>query len=294
MAKNNTEEKKETIDLKKIKKELTDYVDEQIKKNSSSELEKANKRLIKEKNKKILVKNIVIIFLIVLVCFLIYLLYGTGYFNKFLVEDTNNETKVIEDSKEVVNDNKVETKTDEATLDELKEEYSMYLDNIYISENSEYIKDYYNGKLTTELKNYITLNKININDLEKEDEYNIIDEDLFETTYENIFNDNYTNKTFKYNSITIRYLSSLKLYITDSIIKKDSTNIKREIIDIKVSDDGIVITTVEGLIKDKKLYNILSNEQIEDYDNKNLSNYEDSLNKVVYTFNINGKLLKIA
>ena len=46
--------KEEKIDLEEIKKELTDYVDDKIRTELVENIERANKRVIKEKNIKII------------------------------------------------------------------------------------------------------------------------------------------------------------------------------------------------------------------------------------------------
>ena len=191
-------------------------------------------------------------------------------------------------------DNQIEeTKKEEISLEELIKKYGSYLNNVVISENSDYLNDFYEGNLTTELKNYIAFNLVNFTDFETEEDYNIISDDLIAKSYENIFEDKYTTKTFKYNGETIKYISSLKSYITDKILDSEETNIKREIIHIETKDNKVVITTVEGIVKNKKLYNIINKEEIKEYDNKKLSNYVDSLNKVSYIFNEDGKLENI-
>ena len=78
----NTKKEKDLVDISKVKEELTDYVNIQIQKNFTAELERANKRLIKEKNKKIMKKNIIILLLLILVGYLVYLLYDNRYFDK--------------------------------------------------------------------------------------------------------------------------------------------------------------------------------------------------------------------
>lgn len=285
MAKAKEGEKKEKVDLTSIKEELKDYVDLQIKKGFTEELEKSNKRLIREKNKKILFKNIVIIILLAVVCFLVFLLYKAKYFNKYFT----NENITSENTTEKVETKENEEK-DEVSLQTLIKQYSYLLDNIYINENSEYINNYYNGKLTNEIKSYITLNNLSSEYLTTEEDYNMFGEDKFKETYEKMFND-FENVSFDYNGNKIRYLSMMNSYISNSLIKNDGTNIKREIIDIKVGDN-IVITTIEGLIIDSKLYRIDDNAEIENYNNEDLTKYESVLNKVIYTFK-DGKLINI-
>ena len=285
------EEKVETLDIDTVKKELTTYINDQVRKGFSVELERAHKRLIREKNKKIVFRDLIIIILLALCGYLSYRLYTTGYLDKYLIKVKPVESNKKESKKETPK--KEEPKDNKPSLDELKEEYGKYLNRICINENSKYLEDYYSGNITTELKNYIVVNSIDSNDIKNEDEYSMISEEAFKETYEKIFEDEYTNKSFEYNGIEVRFISSMKSYITDKVLKKEETNIQREIIDID-NKDNIKITTVEGLIKDKKLYNIVTNEEVKDYDNKKLSSYEDDLTKVTYTFNKDGKLLKIA
>ena len=76
-------ETKEISEINNIKEELTDYINIQIKKNFTEEVEKANKRLIREKNKKIFTRNLIIIILLFIIAFLLYLLYDNHYFDKY-------------------------------------------------------------------------------------------------------------------------------------------------------------------------------------------------------------------
>ena len=78
----------------------------------------------------------------------------------------------------------------------------------------------------------------------------------------------------------------------DSLLTKTNTNIKREIIDVKIKDNEVNIVTVEGLVKDNKLYNVLSNQEITEYKGDNIINYRDKLNQLTYTFD-NKKLSRI-
>ena len=133
-AKEVSKKEKVDVDLTGIKDELKEYVDLQIKKGFNEELEKANKRLIREKNKKIIFKNITIIILLALVCFLLFLLYKANYFNKYFTNDNVVSENVVEKTEK----EKVEEK-EEVTLQTLINQYSYLLDNIYIDENSIYI-----------------------------------------------------------------------------------------------------------------------------------------------------------
>ena len=124
------------------------------------------------------------------------------------------------------------------------------------------------------------------------DDYNMFSDAIIKNAYENLFSDTYKSVSFNYDGNQIRYISKLNSYITNSILKKTDTNVKREIIDIKVDNDKVTITTIEGLVKDNKLYNVVNNTEIPDYKNDALTNYQDKLNKVTYTFD-NEKLISI-
>lgn len=281
---NTKKENKETVDLTTIKEELTDYINIQIKKNFTEEVEKANQRLIKEKNKKIFARNIVILILFITIIFLLNILYNNHYFDKFFTPETTiSETTNTKESTET---------SEEQDLDDLINEYSYLLDNIKISETSSYLNDYYNGNLTEELKLYLALNNLNFDDLETEDDYTIIEEESLKKSYNNLFTDEYTGTNFKYNDIKIKYYEKLDSYISDELLSEETSNIKREIQNINLTDDEIIITTIEAIVKDNKVYNIQSSEEITTYKDYSFTKYEDKLNTVTYTFK-DDKLISI-
>lgn len=287
------------VDVDSIKKELQGYVDERVNKIFLEELEKTNKKLIREKSRRIFWKNVVIIILLLLVGFLIYLLYSNNYFDKYFNKTTQEETsKKEEEKKDDVTPSPTPSVTPTATpkkptKEELIKEYGSLLDNYYVTDNSTYLVSFYDGKLTDDMKKYITLNSFDFSTIEKEEDYNIIKESTFKTMYEKLFTDEYVSGTFEYNDIKIRYVKAMESYMSSCVLTRENSNIKREIKDIIVDDNEIVITTIEGLIKDNKLYNIISNEEISDYKEESLIKYEDKLNKLVYTFKDN-KLVSLS
>lgn len=282
--------KDKKIDFDKVKEELTDYIDLKIKKEINEEIEKANKRVLREKNKKILFRNIVIIVLLLIIAFLLYLLNSVGYFKRFFTDD-KQDIKTEEIIKDKSQEEIVSVEVKKKTLDELKKEYAHYLDNYYISEKSIYLDDYYNGNLTAELKNYLALNLVNFNLLKQEEDYNIIDANALKDTYQRIFDDEYRNNTFDYHNNKVRFINSLNAYVTEKMLSKDSSNIKREILEIEEKDQEVIIKTIEGIVEGNQLFNI-KNEEIAEYRGDSLLNYQDRLNKMVYIFE-NGKLIKI-
>ena len=289
------DKKEETIDIDSLKEELNKYIDESIKRNFNYELEKSYKRTIRDKNLKILIKNIVITVLLLIIVYLVYILNANNYFDKFFVEENaKNNTEVIpkkDNNTLKVEDEKEETK--EPTLDDLKKEYAHLLDNIYINENSKYLKDYYDGNLTNELKEYLSTNLIDIDSLTVEDNYNVIESDTLKQCFDKKFIGEFTNKTFDYNDNIFRYISKIDSYITDKIINKNDTNIVKVITDIKIDNSNILITTTEGLVKDNKIYNIISNDEVSDYSPDLMIENTDKLNKLTYIFNKDNKLEKI-
>ena len=294
VEKNNNEETKEDIKESlrdeihyyldnNIKNNLKTYVDETIKKELYDRVEKSNKKVIIEKNKKIIWRNIIIVILLLIILFLLYLLYDNNYFAQYFVKESNPPQEEKKSD--------IEEKS-EPTLEELKETYQVLLKDIKISENCNYLEDFYSGNLTKELKNYLALNTLDFRKLEVEEDYNIIDENKLKTAYEKLWNDSFDKINFDYNGHKIRYFNKLKSYITDELLEQTGSYITREIIDINVEKNKVSITTVEGIQVDGELKNVLTKEIVEGYEDDSIINYKDYLNTITYTF-INKKLESI-
>lgn len=284
------------IDVERIKEDLTKYIDERVNETFINEIDKTNKRLLKEKSRKIFIKNIVIIVLLAIIGFLGYLLYSNNYFDQFFDRKTNQEEKDNKEQKEESSDknedNKKEEKPNEPTLEELIKKYGRLLDDYYINESSSYLINFYDGKLDDNLKKYFTLNSLDFDSVKKEDDYQIIDEDTFKMMYEKLFDSKYTSGSFEYNNNKIRYISMINSYMTERLLKQEKSYIIKEITDIKVENNIVTIKTIEGIVKDNKLYNILYDSEVEEYKGDALINYQDSLNKVIYIFKDN-KLINL-
>lgn len=276
----------EKINITKIKEEIKGYIDSQtkeelkkyvevtVKKEIDDEIKSTNKKILREKNKKILFRDLIIIILIMIIIALMYLLYHNHYFDKYFTEqNTNNVINTI-------NNQDVSASTIGPTLEDLKKEYGYLLDNININEESNYIDNFYNGDLNSELKNYLVLNTMNFDNLVIEDDYNIIDESSFKEEYSKLFDD-YQSTSFSYNDNKVRYINKLDSYLTDSKLVKKSSNIKRDIQEIIIDGNKVSIKTIEYLLKDNKTYNIITNEET-----------EDNFNIITYVFE-NNKLIKI-
>lgn len=279
--------KVEKIDLTGVKEELKDYVDISIKKSMKDELEKSSKRLIREKNKKILIRNIVILILIVIIGFLLFLMYKNKVFNRYLGCEVPTNVTTQKQTVNIID--KEEEK--EASLEDLISEFSFLLNKVVIHENSSYINDYYSGNLSNELKNYLAFNNLDINTLGEEENYNLFDSSLLRNEYNKLFDTDYEPTSFNYLDERVRYLNKMDSYITDRLLDSSVSNIKREIIDVNAVDDTVIITCVEGVVKDSHLYNVLSKKEVE-YTKGSLADYEKSLTKITYTF-VKGKLNSI-
>ncbi len=290
------EVKNTQFDIDSIKEELKDYITLEIKKEYNEEIDKVNRRLIKEKSKAIIFKNIFIVILMLIIAFLLFLMYRDGYFNRLFNRNDNINPTIIdndkkEEEKKDIEEEKIEKEEEikKPTLEELKKEYASLLDNIYINEECKYLNNYYQGTLSNELKNYLALNLVDFNDLSKEDDYNVFDADTLKNKYNKLFDDTYTSGNFDYNGNKIRYISKMDSYITSSLLEKKTSNIKREIVNITIEEEKIIIETVEGLVKEGSIYNILTDEKMEEGD---LLDFKDKLTHVIYTFK-DGKLTDI-
>ena len=275
------EEVKASVDLEAIKSELDDYIDIQIRKKVEEELEKTNKRIWREKNRKLFFKNVVIIILVLVIAYLLFILYKGRYFDKYLGNEPVNTNEVTNNTNNTNTDVVVKK---EPTLDELIDTYGVLLKSVVINEKSQYLEDFYKGKVSSSLKNYIALNSMDLSSLTTEEDYNIIDEKALKETYEKIINGTFENESFDYDGVSIKYFSNFNSYLSEKKLEKNTTSINREIMEIKVDNKKVTITTVEGLIKEGKLYNILTNEEVEGYNADRLSKFKDKLNVVKYVF----------
>lgn len=277
------------VDTNAMKKEVMDYVDlemdkrieksvtEKVKKEFLEEIDKANRRLIREKNRKILIKNIFLLLFFALILFLTYLLYTEHYFDQFFhpVESKEEVVEKTEKKEEV-------EEVHEPTLEELKGEYASYLNDYVLSDQSAYLEDFYQGNLTDEIKNYFSLNSMNFEKLEVEDDYHVIDQSSLGDACSHLFGIGCKEVSFDYNGNKVRYFEKLESYVTNRLLEKGNTSISREIIDIKVEGKKVVITTVEGIIYDGYIYSVYPYESVGEYFEDGIINYP--INKVIYTF----------
>ena len=291
MARTKKEENKEIVfDTESIKKELMAYVDSHVEERLEKvldlkirneiieEIDKANKKVLKEKNRKILFKNMLLIFFFGIILLLLYLLYQEDYFDSYFIENKKEDTPVVEK-----NDNK-NSEVNTPTLEELKEKYGSYLDSYALSNDSSYVEDFYNGKLTNELKSYYTLSSLDFDKLEVEEDYQVLDQNDFLEACSKLFLEKCSLNSFEYNGNKIRYFQKLESFVSDSLLEKEDSPILRDIVDIQVTNNKVVITTLEGMIFDNQLYSVFPYEVVGEYLGDGFLPYAEHLNKMVYTF----------
>lgn len=253
---------------------LAKYIEEKVEIEVKKAVDASTKKLIRHKNIVIIKRDIIILLLIAAYIFLCYNLYNTNYFDKYF--NRNNNSQEIESIIEPVESK--ETEESNSLIDE----YSYLLDNFMINEDSKYIKDYYKGNLSDELRLYLSINALRMGSSSGE-EIEYLDEDDLEEAYNSIFKGDVINKSFEYNDCKFKYLDKKDLYILDGeIIKK--TNIQKEIINAYESNNQIILETVEGVINKDKLYNINTNKELKEYEGDSLKNYKENLTNLRYIF----------
>ena len=296
-AKKKEENKKKSVsvDTNQITKDVMAYVDSEldkrlekvvndsIRKNIIDEVEKTNKKILRMKNRQILVKNIFLLLFFFVILFLLYLLYSNQIFDLSFQTVKN---KTVE--KDILKKEEVSP----PTFDELKEKYASYIDPYVLSHRSIYVENFYEGNITSELMNYFSLMQIDFSKLEVEDDYHVIDASSMKDICSSLFEGDCQNRSFDFNDNKVRYFEKLKSYITNSLLEREETMIQREIVDIQEEKKIVRITTLEGIIDGEQIYSVYPYEYVGEYYGEGFTSYSDSLNKVVYTFK-NKKLVSI-
>lgn len=267
--------------LKEIKIELLDYAKDRIDIEVENSLKKIEKKIVKRKNIKIIKRDITIIILLVLGCFLSYELYNTGYFNKYLVKEQAVE-KV----------EKEETPKEEIIKEDLIEKHKNALNNISIKHNSKYLSDFYSGNLTSELRLELTLNTIPTEEIEIDEDIFIISNATMEEYYKQLFDSSYKASSFTYGSNKIKYLKNQKAYLSSNEITKSTSKIKRIITDVNEVDNEVIVSTIEYIVDNDKVINILSKEEVTDNE-KDVLKDKNKLNRLEYLLTIKDNNYKL-
>lgn len=282
MARKKLELENKEFNFDEFKSQINEYIKERTDREVNSTIDKISKRIIRQKNMIIFRKNIIILVLVAIIGLLGFQLYNISDID-IDIKRTNKETKEM-----IVKDEKKED-----LLKDKINKYGYLLDKYYISEENDVKNEFYNGDLTDSVKMYLSLNNMDENNILIEDDTTLIEEDNLKDTYNKLFSGNFNLKSFNYNNHNYLYIKSKGIFIGDTKYNKEYSNIKKEILAIDDKDD-LTIDTCEGIVKDNKLYNPLTYNEIKDYDSaKNMKDYKDELVKIRYHFSKDNKLIKI-
>ena len=282
------EETKKGINIKDYKDQIDKYARERVEVETSSQTVKNIKKQLHSSRVSSCIKSIIILCLLACIGYGIYYLYSDGYFdeNKGVkcTENSSNSGSSSTDTKDKTDepDKKVEP-VDEKQ--ELINKYSYLLENITFDVNSNYTRDYYNGNLTNELKEYLAYKLIDSENIINDEDSSYFELSDMETAYNVLFNEKLEPTTFKYNNATYKYLVSKEMFVS-SIKANEEKKITKEITDVTVNDKEVIITTVEGYVADNgRLYNILTNKRISSYKTTDtLEKHKNKLNTIQYIF----------
>lgn len=290
------------LELKKDVKEqliedMSKYVDAEV----HNKIEKLEKKIIRQKNKKILQKNIIILILLALSIFEGNILYKNG----LLIKCSSNESQIKENNNINNQENKNTTEsTDESDkLNEQIKKYGYLINNINTNlEDELYL--YNNNHNINDLDNSIKLNMayqlLKEDEIENKDGFITIESDKLKEKYNILFNDEYKIDNFKNNCINYIYNESLNKYLAISIeCNKNIDNIKKEIINIEEENNIVKIYTIIGITNDNKIFDTKGNElgifkdSIMEYKDKlYIYEYEFTKSNDNYYFNSINKLEK--
>lgn len=295
MAAKKTDKNDKIIEVKNEDKKI-DYqkIDEYIKESVDSEVKKAmeasTKKLVHHKNIVILKRDILIVILLLFYVLLCYNLYSTNYFARFF---KNNNTQESSESKKESESQSVES-IESVSKEELIDKYGHLLDNIKLDAQSAYVENFYSDKFDNKLKLYLAANTLDESDVSCEDDSCVIEEDDLKDKFSELFKDNFMPESFDYNGFNCRYLKSNNIFIYTKKDVNQDNKIVRVIDDVKVNDDNIEISTIEGIVKKDKLYNVATDKEVTNYkDDNTLKKNKSKLTQMKYTFDDDNYLDKI-
>ena len=248
--------------LSDVRTELVEYIDLKVENSVKKEIENNYKKTIRRKNRNIIIKNIIIIFLLLLIAYLLFVVYKKNH------EYYKPATEIEVLSREEMNNNSlIDTNEELISEDELSKninEYGHLVYDILVNEDSVYLEDFYDGKITSDIRNYISFSHLNFDEI-NDDGYGYVLSDSLPTIHNLLFNANYEEGDFNYLDNNVRFIDKIDAYITDDKLIDISSNINKVITDVNVKDDVVEITTVEGLIDDGRLCNIITKDVIDLY-----------------------------
>lgn len=280
--------------VKEIKKELISDLDDEISKRveyeTRNKLEKMEKKIYKYKNGSIIRRNIIILILLAVIALETKILYDN---NLLSVKGNKKQNDVNAELKVDNNENKEEEKNSEWYI----KKYSYLLDNIktnIVGEDKYYLyKDNYtNDSISNTVKLNMAYQLLKKENIKNENSVINVKENDIKNAYKKIFGnlDNYKAENFNNSCIQFIYNENSKNYMAiDTTCDTNNEELIEQIKNIYEEDSKIIIETIVGIkTQDNNLVNIDGNIITDNYSG-NINEYEESLNKYKYVFELKDK-----
>ncbi len=264
---------------KELKEQLLEEVTRKIDYESKKSLERVEKKILKHKNFSIFLRNIIILALLGIIIYESKILYD----NNLLFKNDKVNTDILDE----VSKQPIDKEDSTPSLDWYKEKYSYLIDNIKTNlEDTYYLykSNYTIENLNDDIKLNMAYQLLTNEDKKIENSVISIENDKLKEAYLKIFKtlDNYKEVNFKDNCIQFVYNSSSNIYMAiDTTCSVNNDTLIRNIDDIYIKDDELVIELSVGILNNDKLSNI-DGTIIGDYNN--IEQLKDKLNKYTFVF----------
>ena len=281
--------------IKEIKKELIEDLDDEITKRveyeTRNKLEKMEKKIYKYKNGSIIRRNIIILVLFAVIALETKVLYDNNLLsvkgNKKQSE-VNNELKI---------DNKNENKEEKNSEWYIKK-YSYLLDNIKTNINGEdkyylYKDNYIEESISNRVRLNMSYQLLKKENIKNENSVINIDENDIKNAYKKIFGslENYKAENFNNSCVQFIYNDNSKNYMAiDTSCEVNNEELIEQVKNIYEEDNKIIIETIVGIkVKENNSLINIDGNVITDNFPGNINEYEESLNKYKYIFELKDK-----
>lgn len=286
-----------------IIKNLNNDIDEQVKTSISKKMREEEKKIIGNKNRKIITRDFIIILLIALIGFLGYCLYDLDFYNiKTIITNKEkidnvianndlekNENTIKEDNINNKEDKKEEKQEEVKTSKYYIENYKYLLDKIQLTGNNE-LYFYKSAVDKKEIPNNIKLQMAykNLDSSKKKIENGTISfkaEDMLKTCKELLGDDvTINNEIFEYNNN--RFLCFNDTYL--GFLGKDEqvkSNVIYVIENAYEKDNELVFEIVAAKKQENKLVNIITEQPvIEEYKGEDILTYKNNLSQYKFVY----------
>ncbi len=257
-----------------LKKQISDELIVDIKK----DIAKEQKKVSRSKSFKIFRLYIYLLILIVAACYMIYCLYKSDNMDILKTRGETTTTSAPQTTKKLVKD-----------FNWYYKEYGHLLNNLIITDYNLVNGNMVISSLGSEARLALAYKNVDKKDILVDGIINSVSEDVLKEAYRNLFGseEGYVATNFNVDNLSYAYSTNNKAFIAIYRDVTETTPITNKITDIKEENGMIVITSIVGVIKDNKVYNINNlNEAVGD--NADLNTYKDVLTTVEYRFkNIN-------